>query len=74
MASYGCGQGCGVDMVYIGNGDWKCPTCGRIISFGEPDEDEDDNNYYEVGGVPVGCLACGGDYPNCKDACPMFDN
>ncbi|MBL4933030.1 hypothetical protein [Clostridium paridis] len=43
MVSYGCGKGCGVDMEYIGNGDWKCPTCGRVIAFGEPDEEDDDN-------------------------------
>ena len=41
MASYGCGNRCGVDMIYIGDGDWKCPKCGRVICFGEPDEDND---------------------------------
>ena len=30
------------------------------------DEDED--------AVPYGCSACGGPYPHCKDACPMFDD
>lgn len=40
MVSYGCGKACGVDMEYIGNGDWKCPTCGRVITFGEPDEED----------------------------------
>lgn len=24
--------------------------------------------------TPVGCRACGGDYPNCKDSCNLFDN
>ena len=43
MASYGCGKGCGADMVYIGDGDWECPTCGSVIAFGEPNEDDDDN-------------------------------
>lgn len=43
MVPYGCGKGCGVDMEYIGDGDWKCPKCGKIIPFGEPDEDDDDN-------------------------------
>lgn len=23
--------------------------------------------------IPDGCAACGGDYPNCKDGCPLFD-
>lgn len=43
MIPYMCGKGCGVDMVYIGNGDWKCPKCGLVFPFGEPDEDDDDN-------------------------------
>lgn len=30
------------------------------------------NNYN--GYVPVGCRACGGNYPNCKDGCPLFDD
>ena len=42
MVSYGCGKQCGVDMDYIGDGDWKCPSCGSVIAFGEPDEDDDD--------------------------------
>ena len=24
--------------------------------------------------VPVGCTACGGPYPMCKESCPMFDD
>jgi len=24
--------------------------------------------------IPQGCRACGGDYPNCKDSCNLFDN
>ena len=30
--------------------------------------DEEDSLY-----IPEGCRACGGDYPHCKDSCPMFD-
>ena len=49
MASYGCGRGCGVDMIYIGNGDWKCPSCGRVICFGEPVDDDDESlNVYDA--------------------------
>jgi len=40
--AYGCGNGCGRDMYYIGDGKWKCPKCGRIIPFGEPEDEEDD--------------------------------
>ena len=24
--------------------------------------------------IPEGCRACGGDYPHCKDSCPLFDD
>ncbi len=24
--------------------------------------------------IPAGCRACGGDYPDCKSGCPMFDD
>jgi len=58
-------------MRYIGDGDWECPKCDRIITFGERDEDDD---CYEIDGAPIGCLACGGDYPNCKEACSIFNN
>jgi hypothetical protein len=27
----------------IGNGDWKCPKCGGVIAYGEPDEEDDDS-------------------------------
>lgn len=37
MVYYGRGKGCEVDMEYIGGGDWNCPTCDRVIAFGEPD-------------------------------------
>lgn len=42
MTSYGCGNKCGVDMEYIGNGDWKCPKCGAVITFGESDDEDED--------------------------------
>lgn len=38
--AYWCGNGCGVDMEYLGDGDWKCPKCGTVIAFGEPDDDD----------------------------------
>ncbi|MDD3185316.1 MAG: hypothetical protein ACOX1S_14980 [Anaerostipes sp.] len=48
MASYGCGNRCGVDMNYIGNGEWKCPSCGKVIAFGEPDDDENEDENLSV--------------------------
>lgn len=47
MSAYWCGNGCAVDMEYIGDGDWECPKCGKVICFGEPD-DEDDSEYISV--------------------------
>ncbi|ASS40980.1 hypothetical protein AXF21_03100 [Eubacterium minutum ATCC 700079] len=41
--AYWCGNGCGVDMEYLGNGDWKCPKCGTVIAFGEPDDDNSES-------------------------------
>ena len=48
MVSYGCGNRCGVDMDYVGNGDWECPSCGRVILFGEPDEDDESGEALSV--------------------------
>ena len=48
MASYRCGNRCGVDMNYIGNGEWKCPSCGKVIAFGEPDDDENEDENLSV--------------------------
>lgn len=48
MASYGCGNGCGVEMYYTGDGNWKCPKCGTVIPFGDPDEDDDDSENLSV--------------------------
>ena len=39
--AYWCGNGCSVDMEYLRDGEWKCPKCGRIIAFGESDDDDD---------------------------------
>jgi len=38
MISFGCSNRCGVDMEYIGDGDWKCPKCGEVSAIGEPDD------------------------------------
>ena len=35
------------------------------IQLGSNDDDDD---------IPEGCAACGGDYPNCTDSCPLFDD
>lgn len=40
----------------------------------EDDEVEFDEGFYKSVRKPAGCRACGGDYPRCCDACPMFDD
>lgn len=37
-------------------------------------EEEEDDEPFEFEGIPEGCLACGGDYPNCTTSCPLFDD
>ena len=27
----------------------------------------------DYGDIPEGCLACGGDYPLCRQGCPLYD-
>ena len=41
-------------------------TYTRGYSWYDDDDDNDD--------VPEGCAACGGPYPRCCDACPLFDD
>lgn len=66
---------------------YKCPICDAAIRYDEDDEEYlyvDDISFFDDlyegmfgnGGsdyIPEGCAACGGDYPNCKSGCPMFD-
>jgi len=33
-----------VDIDYIEDGNWKCSSCGRVIAFDEPDEDDSDES------------------------------
>ena len=71
-------DGCGEQMndqpgFTTDSGEWICTECGY------PNDVTDDNiiwdddpSYYS--GIPEGCAACGGPYPNCKDSCPIFDD
>lgn len=34
-------------------------------------EPNDDDFEYDI---PESCKSCGGDYPNCIDSCPIFDD
>lgn len=73
-----CGD-CFSEMIHK-DGYWECPNCGWNIVDDEV-EDFDIDEYradkqghvLDFDDVPEGCAACGGDYPNCKDACPLFD-
>ena len=36
--------------------------------------DEDDDEVEDTNEIPFGCRSCGGDYPNCKTSCSLFDD
>lgn len=61
-------------------GTWTCTACGAINDVTEDNIiDEDDGFYnedldYNDIDIPFGCRACGGDYPNCRDSCPLYDD
>ena len=38
------------------------------------DEDQDDFFGSDDEGIPEGCAACGGDWPNCTTSCPLYDD
>ena len=71
---------CGAEMKHISGRDWICTLCGANAWMGDYGSlcfdaelfNEDDGIGFD--GIPVGCSACGGDYPNCKISCPMFDD
>ena len=35
---------------------------------------EEDDDFYADGEIPEGCAACGGDYPNCVESCPLMSD
>ena len=71
---------CGGKMKHISGRDWVCTACGADAWMGDYGSlcfdaelfDDDDGIGYD--GVPCCCAACGGDYPNCKTSCPLFDD
>ena len=69
-------------MVKIGPNKWVCPKCGNEAFLEDPDdmdtiyfernpEDDYDDMYDDI---PEGCMACGGDYPNCVDSCNLMSD
>jgi len=57
------------------SGVWTCSNCGTENDVSEDnilDDSEDITEEEEE--VPEGCAACGGNYPYCKDGCPLFDD
>lgn len=60
--------GCRVKMKAYQDGCllvYECPKCGAKIT-----EDLDGPDYNDM---PEGCAACGGNWPDCADSCPMYD-
>lgn len=68
---------CGAFMNYHPDHDiYVCPNCDKEIKLSS---EEDYEKYfpmqpYDDDNPPEGCAACGGNYPFCKDSCPMFDD
>ena len=81
---------CGVYMnnqpgFSVSSGEWTCTECGAVNDVTEDniiyDTDEDDDEYDDEydgddygDGIPEGCAACGGPYPQCCTSCPVFDD
>lgn len=63
---------CGETMGYnYFKDEFKCPSCGKIMDAADYPFDmfgDDEND------IPWGCDACGGDWPNCKTSCSMYDD
>lgn len=49
--------------------DYDEPTENDEMAFDKMDCDDFYHGY-----IPVGCRACGGPYPHCKDSCPLYDD
>lgn len=58
----------GNNDYYLNGWEGYCADCA--ISNTEQDEEEE----IDEDGIPVGCAACGGDWPNCTTSCPMYDD
>ena len=58
--------------AYMPDLDGLCPLCATIVILGY---DRDDYTLAEAEAEqeerPICCRACGGDYPDCRDRCPL---
>lgn len=54
---------------YAFNG-WEnyCADCAISSAELEKEKGIDDDS------IPSGCAACGGNWPNCKTSCPLYDD
>lgn len=61
--------------AYMPELDGLCPLCATIVILGY-DRDDYTPEEYAAGQEdrPVCCRACGGDYPDCRDRCPLADD
>ena len=68
---------CGGLMRLASGRDWVCSECGAEAWRGDDGTFIFDADFFaddEDNSTPTGCIACGGDYPLCKDSCPLFDD
>lgn len=60
------------DLVYVGlDPDEYDGTCCFDCAYYEMTGRDYDP--YDSNGVPDGCRECGGDYPNCRSSCSLYD-
>lgn len=61
---------CGGEMGYnYVKNECKCKDCGAVFDSDELDWDDENED-----GIPYGCRACGGPYPDCMTSCKIFDD
>ncbi len=71
---------CGDKMEHIQERIWECSKCGANAWMGDygslcfDAELFDEEDFFCLDEIPIGCTVCGGDYPNCKTSCPLFDD
>lgn len=63
----------------------ECPTCNNTLQFSQTTRmyycktcdclwNEDAFDMTDPGDMPMGCVACGGPWPDCQTSCSMFDD
>ena len=51
MVSYECGNQCGVELEHISDGDWKCPSCGAVVTLDEDYDSEETLSVWDAADI-----------------------